>query len=233
MQLTLKAAKQFSPQTDLIKVCQNAEANPIAIANAMDEASQREWRGWLPETIRSYVGLRESDVQQLDKLMAVQVVLTNPDVFEEWTLFQHVLEAFNHRRVSFEWLEEPDYIEAAWAVHCIHRIDRNLHTLHPDVQKYIGCICIKDGLLVFPWSNPKIVPTTNELFMGLVPEEKEHAKTIEGVEQAITNGLLDNNVPDEDLEVTDTNTLDVQISKILAAQRYFHMQKPEDPGEYT
>jgi hypothetical protein len=62
-----------------------------------------------------------------------------------------------------------------------------------------------------------------------VPEEKETEKAVEGIEQAITNGLLDNNVPDEDLEVTDTNTLDVQIAKILAAQRYFHMQKPEDP----
>lgn len=225
--MQLKLAKPFSPKADLQKVCKDPEANPIAIADALDQASHNEWRDWLPETLRAFCGLTEDQVLQLDKIMAVQVVLTNPDVFEDWTLFHHVAVVFNHRRANFEWVDSVSYIELAWACACIHRLDQNRHTIHPDLQKYIGVIASAGGLVIFPWSNPVIEMPGNMLFEGLVTDDEI---VLRETKKLLAGGMLEHAKMSE---VDEGDPIEAQAAKLLAAQTYINAQKSDDPGEYA
>lgn len=149
-------------------LCKDQHAHPVVLARKMDEATGHEWRDWLPETIRSFVGLADADVQQMDKLMAVQVVLTNPDVADNWALFASVVPVFNHRRASFEWLDKPSTLELAWAVACMNQIQRR--EFQPGVIAYIHSVMMEAGLLLFPWSVPHVkaeAPGTDELVAKL------------------------------------------------------------------
>jgi hypothetical protein len=223
----LKLAKPFSPKADLKKVCEDPEANPIAVADALDQASHSEWRDWLPETLRTFAGLTEDQVAQLDKIMAVQVVLTNPDVFEDWTLFHNVAVAFNHRRSNFEWVDPLSYIELAWACVCIHRLDQNRHTMHPDLQKYVGNVAMTDGLVIFPWSNPAIELPDNTLFEGLVTDDEV---VLREIKKLLAGGMLENAKMSE---VDESDPVEAQAAKLLAAQTYINDQKSDDPGSYA
>ena len=225
--MQLKLAKPFSPKADLLKVCGDPEANPLAVSDALEQATRSEWRDWLPETLRTYIGLTEKQVAQMDKVMAIQVALTNPDVFEEWQLFHHLAVSFNHRRTNFEWMDMLSYIETAWACACLHRLDRNRHTMHPDLQKYVGMIAISDGLLFFPWSNPEIDVPGNPLFMGICPDD---TTVLAAVKKLVEGGLLDKA---ELSEVNEHDPVEAQAAKLVAAQSYIHQQKSEDPGEYV
>lgn len=225
--MQLKLAKPFSPKADLQKVCEDPEANPIAIADALDQASHNEWRDWLPETLRSFCSLTEDQVLQLDKIMAVQVVLTNPDVFEDWTLFHNVAVVFNHRRANFEWVDPVSYIELAWACACIHRLDQNRHTIHPDLQKYVGVIASAGGLVVFPWSNPVIEMPGNILFEGLVTDDEI---VLRETKKLLAGGMLEHAKMSE---VDEGDPIEAQAAKLLAAQTYINAQKSDDPGEYA
>jgi hypothetical protein len=225
--MQLKLAKPFSPKADLKKVCEDPEANPAAIADALDQASHNEWRDWLPETLRSFIGLTEDQVLQLDKVMAVQVVLTNSDLFEDWTLFHHVAVVFNHRRADFHWVEPLSSLEMAWACVCIHRLDQNRHTLHPDLQKYVGMVAMTDGLLIFPWSNPVVELPGNKLFEGLVTDDEI---TIREVKKLLAGGMLEKAKMSD---VDESDEVEAQAAKLLATQTYINAQKSDDPGEYV
>lgn len=143
-----------SALAELKALCKQPHANPVVLGQKMDLSTGQEWRDWLPETVRHFVGLADSDVQQMDKLMAVQVVLTNPDIADNWTLFAAVVPVLNHRRASFEWLDQPSMLELAWAVACMNRIQRR--EFQPGVLGYIRARMLEDGLLVFPWSEPAV-----------------------------------------------------------------------------
>lgn len=142
----------MSATSALVRLVSKVEVDPVDVGRAMDVATHKEWRDWLPETVREFCGLGEDDVQQLDKLMAVQVVLTNEDVGDEWPLFQACVSAFNHRRSSFMWLDKPSYLELAWAGRCIHRLKPNL-IAGPHVLAYIAAVKRNDGVDTFPYDD--------------------------------------------------------------------------------
>ncbi len=225
--MQLKLAKPFSPKADLKKVCEDPEANPVAVADALDQASQQEWRDWLPETLLSFIGLASHQVQQMDKVMAVQVALTNPDVFEDWTLFNSVSVAFNHSRVNFDWVQPLTSLELGWTCVCLHRLDRNRHTIHPDVQKLIGTTMMTEGLLFFPWSNPEITLPGNPLFQGLIEDD---GSLVAEVKKLVADGMLEKAKPSE---VDEHDPLEAQAGKLVAIQAYINGQKSDDPGEYV
>ena len=223
----LKLAKPFSPKADLKKVCIDPEANPIAVADALDQASRREWRDWLPETLVSFIGLSADDVVQLDKVMAIQVVLTNPDVFDNWCLFYPVVTAFNHMRANFDWAEPVSFLQLAWACHCIHRLDQNRNALHPDVQKFVGVCIIEDGLVYFPWSNPPIEIPGNPLFQGLATDD---TVILAEMKKLIAGGMLEHAKLSE---IDERDPIQAQAAKLVAAQAFINAQKSDDPGAYA
>jgi len=224
---SIKIAKPFSPSADLRKVVHDPEANPLALADGLDQATQREWHGWLPEVVQDYCHLRDSDVQQLDKVLAVQVCLTNPDVFEDWTLFHHTTTAFNHRRVSFEWLDQLSVLELAWATTVIRALAPGL-VFGPGIRRYLGAVCLDAGLLVFPWvGGASLSLCTEPWSRGLVdPDCDTIAKQVQAAWEA---GELQELAPSD---VEHMDPLHVQMHDIVAAQAYIRAQKPRDPGSY-
>ncbi len=190
-----------SALADLKTLCRAQYAHPAALAQKMDLATGRGWRDWLPETVRAFVGMPVEEVQQLDKLMAVQVVLTNPDVADNWALLSAVVSAFNHRRSSFEWVDKPSILELAWAVHALNQIQRR--EFQPEALGFVRSVMMEDGCLLFPWSTPMV---TTDI------EPEATAKLTE----MWAGGLADVKPSDVD----DENLVHAQAAKLVACQEY-------------
>lgn len=198
-------------------------ANPLTLASLMDEATSREWRDWLPETVREFVKLGDSEVQQLDKLMAVQVALTNPDVFETWPLFLSCVVAFNHRRVNFEWLDKPSILELAWGCTVLNKLAPG-GSYGPEVLRCIGAAMIEDGLVFFPWTGGDgyaLGEGPGEWAKGLIDEETV-SELVKAVRASWRSGELTDLEPSE---VSPTNAFHVQLRELVAAQSYIKEQQ--------
>lgn len=124
--------------------------SPLRVRDVLDASTKREWRDWLPETIRAYVGLSDDDVQQLDKILAVQAILTNDDVFDTWHFFHACVVALNDRRVNFEWLDYLEPGEMAYGCVMIRSL-RPDGAFHQGVLAYVKAYCQHEGLVYFPW----------------------------------------------------------------------------------
>jgi hypothetical protein len=138
-----------------INAKQKLNLTPAELVRFLDEATGKEWRDWDSLTLRDYFDLENNEVRQLDKLMACQVAATNPDVFEDWHLFQACIIAFNDRRVNFNWFDKPSYLELAWGCECLKEITPNVD-FGPGVKKFIEAICIDDGVVYFPWAGIRV-----------------------------------------------------------------------------
>lgn len=230
MPLQIKQARRGLAPASLTAVCQDNEANPLAVVEVLDQATDREWRDWEPAMLREFVNLAEDDVQQLDKVMACQVAVTNPDVFEDWALFHHVGVAFNHRRCHFEWLDKMSVLEAAWACVALRGLEGN-HQFGPGVVRYLGALCIEEGCVYFPWVGGEGLHLCHgalgEWAKGLV--DPELCAFGDKIKEAWQKGQL------QDLEPSDIDESDgfqVQLSVIVRGQAYIRSQKPRNPEEY-
>jgi hypothetical protein len=215
----VRQAKNILAETD---------GNPIALATALDFATQRDWRDWEPETMRDLLDLGEDDVRQLDLVMATQVALTNPDVFEDWTLFHHVCVVFNHRRANFEWLDAQTVLEAAWAC-CVLRALNARESFGPGILRYLTGVCMEQGLLFFPWTGGEGMSVPD---MPWSPKDMQGALTtlaheVRTIWQAGTLAGL------EPMETDADNPLHAQLAQIIKAQAYLRSQMPRSPEDYT
>jgi hypothetical protein len=196
------------------------DANPAKLGKLMDDATKNEWRSWLPETVRDFCDLSEDDVAQLDKLMAVQVALTNVDVFNDWKLFLGCCTAFNNRRANFEWLDQPSYLECAWACTVLRTLHPNTD-FGPSVVRFITVVMIEDGLVFFPWSGKGSEICLDGTGLGSyaagLTECSELAKDIKKVWDtgniAGADGVEENDVKEDDAQ-------QVQVAKLINAEAY-------------
>lgn len=217
---------------DIKKVVRDPEVNPLAIADAMDLVTDKEWREWLVEACAEEAGVKGSQYQQQrDKLMAVQVGLTNPDVFDEWTLFNACCIAFNHRRSNFEWLDKPSYLELAWGCEVLRGLNQTA-TFGPQILRFIGAIMLDDGLAFFPWIGGDGIVLCEEpegvWAKGVVDDDLcALGKQVRSVWES---GPLKELAPGR---VDDNNTLHVQLAQIVAAQEYIRSQKPRTLEAYS
>lgn len=226
-----KHAAKVHSDSSVFRLAAFPEVNPLALASALDEATAREWHDWEPEMLRDFLQLPEDAVQQLDKVMAIQVGITNPDVFSDWDLFLHVCSAYNHRRASFEWIDQPSYIEAAWTCVCLRNLNGE-HQFGPGVIRFLGAVCILDGLVFFPWTGGEGISlcegVTGEWASGIVdPELCKLSGQIRDLWEAKQLQTLE---PGEDIQ--DDDPLHAQLEKIVAAQAYFRSQRPRFPDQY-
>lgn len=136
--------------TDLLKLLGDPTCDPRELGPALDDASHKEWRDWLPETLREWYP-KDPAGNNHDKAMAIQVVLTNPDVWEDWPLFVAVASALCHRGADFTALEPPTTAELAWACTCMKALNTT-HDFHDSTRKFIALSAVHDGLLIFPWA---------------------------------------------------------------------------------
>lgn len=180
--------------------------NPIELARQLDDSTGKEWREWELETLRDHCET-DDDVAMLDLIAAVQVVLTNPDVFEGWSLFHHVVTAFNHRRANFQHFDAPSTLELAWAVTAIKALSQS--DFGVEIRRYIGAMCLNEGLVYFPWID-----------LNLATEKWANVDEVElaaDVKKHWDSGALKDLEPSE---VDDKDKLHVQLAKIVAAQAY-------------
>lgn len=136
--------------SDLIKLLADPLCDPRELGPALDAASNKEWRDWLPETLRHWYSGAPAGHNH-DKVMAVQVIYTNPDVWEDWHLFLPVCAALCHRGANFTDFEPVTTAEIAWACTCLKALD-STHDFHDSTRKFIAMTAIDDGLIVFPWA---------------------------------------------------------------------------------
>jgi len=200
------------------------QVNPLKVADVLDAATSKDWRDWEPEAIREFIDLPASEVQPLDKIMAVQVGLTNPDVFDTWTLFYATTVAFNHRRVNFEWLDKPSIPELAWSCFVLGGLNP-AGSWGPDVLRFIGAEMLEEGLAFFPWIGGDGIVLCDddhgEWAKGLTsPDLCALGKKVRGIWQ---DGELQDLEPSD---VDDSDPLQAQLIKIVRAQKYIRMQEP-------
>lgn len=182
-------------------VCANRYTTPMALAAALDEATSGEWRAWLPEMLRDFIGLGPGNVQAMDKVMATQVALTNADLGSEWPLFLAVSSAFNHRRANFEWMDAPSYLELAWTCRCLRDLAPSL-VLDAEVVGLLTTICTHEGVVYFPWSNPPV-------------------RVVDDMVSAWLAGVWEQGLKDTALsEVDEHDVRAVQAAKLVAGQEY-------------
>lgn len=164
------ASKTAAKAADFKTLAKDREANPIVLAQKLDDASKKEWRDWLPETVKDFCGLGEDDVQQLDKVLAIQVALTNVDAFIDWQLFHACCIAFNHRRMNFDWLDKPSYLECAWGCTVLRALRPNTD-FGPGIERFICAVMLEDGLVFFPWTGGE----------GIALDDGEHGRYVSGL----------------------------------------------------
>ena len=194
-------------------------ANPITLAREMDDATNKEWRDWLPETLQAHTELTDEDVLQLDKLLAIQVALTNVDVFEDWTLFCACNSAFNHRRANFEWLDKPTYLEAAWTCHVLLSLRPNTK-FGDGLLRFLTTLCIEDALVYFPWSNPPIaLDNKNDYAKGFC----DVSHIVEQTRKVWDSGVLQDAAA-EATSVDEEDPLHIQTARLVAGQAYIKAQ---------
>lgn len=220
-----------SDLTKLKSVCTDPEANPLAVVSALNTATSREWQDWEPGMIRDFVGLKSDQDQQMDKIMACQVGVTNPDVFDDWTLFHNVTTAFNHHHVNFDWLEPHAPSELAWSCVCLRGMNGTTQ-FGMGVLRYIGATIITEGMVYFPWSGGD----------GLHLCHKPHGEWARGLvdhELCAIGDELKKRWDNGDLqelglsEVDDTDPFQVQLYKLVACQQYIRDQRPRRPEDYS
>ena len=139
----------------LAKAAAARTTDPVVLARMMDEATHREWRDWDPAAIRDFVRLTDEPEHQpqLDKLCAVQVVLTNPDLQDNWGLLCAVNSAFNHRQAHFEWMDQPSPFEMAWTFRCVKALVPGFQ-LGAEGLAFVVALCKESGMVYFPWCSP-------------------------------------------------------------------------------
>lgn len=191
------------------------QANPVVLASALDDTYGPQWREWEPTLLRAELHLPE-DAAQSDKLFATQVAVTNPDVFDCWTLFLPVTIAFNHRQVNFDWVDQPSYLECAWACVCLRKLQPT-GSFGPEVHRFLVAICLEAGLAFFPWTGDE----------GIVPGEfaaKGVANVVE-LGQRVRDIWKKEELQDlRPSQIDETDPLQEQLAKIVAAQEYIRAQ---------
>jgi hypothetical protein len=202
---------------EAIDLCHRQHANPQAVALALDTVTGKEWRDWNVRMLAASLKLEPGDVQQLDKVMACQIAVTNPDVFEDWHLFHHVGVAFNHRRANFNWLDELTLYELAWTCVCLRALQPQT-AFDKEVLKYIAANCTTQGLLFFPWIGGEGL---NLLDPGLDISgmfDAALAPTVERVKLMWSAGNLPEKTSEDD-------PFQVQLARIVEAETYIRAQE--------
>lgn len=190
-------------------------ANPLKLAALMDAATEKEWRGWETVTIREFCELKTYEVLQLDKLLAIQVALTNADVFENWPLFVACCSAFNHRRANFEWLDKPSYLEAAWACYVLRALAPT-RVFGSSVRRFLTALMVDEGLVYFPWAGDGItLGPANEYCKGLC----DCGELAHEVHTIWDRGLFKDLNHDEH-QINETDALHVQLARLMAGESY-------------
>jgi len=127
------------------------------------------WPTWEPETIwadiRDEAGVDVSD-EVRDKINALRLLLTTDNFWEEFTVFENVILAFNDRHVDPSYVQVCLPQELAYGLTVAGSI--KVKPFSSEIINYIRACCTQDGLVVYPnifsFAQPRFEdPTLREL----------------------------------------------------------------------
>jgi len=109
------------------------------------------WPTWEPETIweeiRIETGAQVSD-EVRDKINALRLVLTTDNFWEEFTVFENVILAFNDRHVDPSYMQVCLPQELAYGLTVAGSV--KVKPFAADIINYVRACCEQDGLVVYP-----------------------------------------------------------------------------------
>ena len=153
-----------------LKVAQNSymsdpESNPIKIMLEMDDRWQKDWIEWEPETIIQTSEKEGIDVPKvnLDKIMALKVIINTPEFFESARAFEKICVAFSNRIVDWGTVQSIRVHDISSTIALVLRFLKD-EKFSDDVSAYIAASAIRDGYIILP-DNLKFVrePFNNQL----------------------------------------------------------------------
>lgn len=174
---------------------------PYIVQQTLDTITNRAWRTWLPETLKAYT--KASSPYQVDVLMAAQVGCTNPDIFEDWSLFLACSSVFNGRAASFSWIDQPSFIEVAWTCTCLKKLNTK-DNFRAGTLRFIRAVMEHDGLVFFPWTGGDGLLLKNHIV--LAEQAAKHWPDVKGLKPSET--------------IDDADALHVQLARLVNAQQY-------------
>lgn len=186
--------------------------DPRTLAVALDDSSGAEWRDWLPETLKQWYPVEPAGANH-DKVLAIQVVRTNPDVWEEWTLFMAVAAAFSHRTPRFDFLEPVTTAEAAWACTCMKSLAQG--TFSDSTRRFLLALAYEDGLYVFPWAELDL--TKEPVLKGFVPQDEEAQDIARRVASTFASTT---DVPPEFITYDRKDTVESMLERLFSIRAY-------------
>jgi len=148
------------------------DANPIKIMLLLDGEWGDDWHDWEPETITQTIeadGIEVAKVN-LDKIMALKVLIKTDEFWKSPRVFEKVCLAFAGRMVDWGHIQEPRVHDLAA---CVAVIERYISEKEwsDNVQTYVAGVAVRDGYVMLP---PVLsfaqIPFYNELVFAMGDE---------------------------------------------------------------
>ncbi|NIP67379.1 hypothetical protein GWN63_04850 [Candidatus Bathyarchaeota archaeon] len=137
--------------SNLIGLLEEEDANPIKIMLVLDQVWEEDWRQWEPETITQTLEQDGVDVARvnLDKIMALKVLMNTTEFWESPRTFEKVCLAFAGRMVDWGHIQEPRVHDIAACVALVERYIAE-HEFSDDVATYVAGCAVRDGYVLLP-----------------------------------------------------------------------------------
>lgn len=149
-----------------------ASLSVLKIYSILNDAYDKEWWHWEPETIWQTLAMEHSitgDDDLKNLVMALQLCVTTNQPFESWHIFEKVGHAFNFNTVNFETIQPLEPQEAALAI-------RLLQTIHPkeafasEISGYLAAVAKNAGLV---YLSPSQFPAEAQAFLDAMGNDLE------------------------------------------------------------
>lgn len=127
--------------------------NPFDLKSVLDSELSEEWLLWLPETIRGSVSISQIN---MEKAMAIQSVMTNPDTQNDQDAFENCCTAFNNDIPVWGVIEPLSEEELCWGCMVIRALNP-LFVAGDRVLAYCMACMEQDGLIWNPWLDVSII----------------------------------------------------------------------------
>ena len=141
----------YSGPTTLRSVFSNTDAHPLLIDLALIRTFKSDYLQWEPETvwmeIQKTFGTSISEVNK-SKIQALRTAHLVSFPYEQWEIFEKMAIAFNGGIPMFSMVQQPSPHACAFAVTVLSQI--KTHTLSDEVEKYIACVCLDNGVVTAP-----------------------------------------------------------------------------------
>jgi len=127
-----------------------ASLSVLKIYSILNDAYDKEWWHWEPETLWQTLAMEHSitgDDDLKNLVMALQLCVTTNQPFESWNIFEKVGHAFNGNTVNFEVVQPLEPQEAALTIRILRTI-RPEEKFASEISGYLAAVAKNAGVVV-------------------------------------------------------------------------------------